>query len=81
MPEVFCSKCEYYHPRSRLVNKGEINVSGGPVWYREWLGFCKNNHDIEMKDYHCKHYKPNAATRRRGEEFKLKIQEMENART
>lgn len=81
MKEVFCSECEHYHPKSRLVNKGETNVSGGPVWYREWLGFCKDDHDIEKSDCYCKYYEPNTATRHRDKEFKLKIQEMENART
>jgi hypothetical protein len=54
MPEVFCGECEQYHPRSRLINKGETNVSGGPVWYREWLNPCKEGHD--KKGYHCIHY-------------------------
>ena len=79
MPKVFCSDCEYYHPRSRLVNKGEPNVSGGPVWYREWLNCCQDHH--ELVNYHCEYYKPNTDTQCRDEGFKLKIQEMENART
>ena len=56
MREVFCGECIYYCPKSRLVNKGELNVSGKPDWYREWLSFCKKGYS--KKDFHCSFYKP-----------------------
>lgn len=81
MSEVYCGRCEYYQPKTRLVNKGEVNVSGGPVWYRERLSHCKHGHDTKKENHHCVYYEPNADTIRRDREFKLKMLEMENART
>ena len=75
---VFCGECEHYNPRTQLVNKGEVNVSGRPVWYREPLSHCRKNHNKGKINYECKFYTPNAGKKQRDEKFEMTMAELRN---
>ena len=73
--EVFCGECEYYHPKSLLVNTGELNVSGKLARYRVWLNCCSEGHN--KKGYHCIYYEPNEAKRIRNEKFEQGMKQLQ----